>query len=229
MTSCFEDGPQTKRHYVLEANFQYEGIVFNADSTLVNTQQGLGFGFDGLNFLHQLDADNIWFDGGFILSCAEMPKSGNTENLFNLYRANVPKGQVRGNIYTVFYQNPDPLLMPKHDVEFAYAQNGTCVLSGCYVTNTVEVADFMKKNFKEGDRFAVKAIGYLNGKKTGDAEIALADFTPQKDSIVSKWTSMDLSKLGAIDYVDFEIISTNPDVPTYFCMDNMKASVSIEY
>jgi hypothetical protein len=213
---------------VLEATFQYGGIRFGSDSTLINTTNVEGFGFDALNFNHNLDV-NKKFMGGFLLSCAEMPKSGNTSGLMNTYRANVPATMSVGNIYTVYHQNPIPGTMPKHDMEFAFDENGTCDILGCYVTNTVEVANFVRLNFKKGDRLAIKATGYLKGAVTGEAEIALAEFTEKKDSVVSVWTPFELGKLGSVDLVDFEIISSNPAVPAYFCMDNMVATINIEY
>ena len=227
LTACFKDG-HVKQKYVLEATFQYVGVGFSSDSTYVNTKEIDGFGYDALNFYHKLGEDKS-FKGGFILSCAEMPKSGNTTGLMNTYRANLPTGLTSGNIYTVYHQNADETLMPAHDVKYAFIENGDCTMGGCYVTNTVEVADFVKLHFTDGDRLSVKATGYLNGAKTGEAEMALAEFTEKKDSIVSKWTPFELTKLGTVDHVDFEIISTNPDVPAYFCMDSMIATIQIEY
>jgi len=40
---------------------------------------------------------------------------------------------------------------------------------------------------------------------------------------------MDLNSFGFIDYVDFEISSTKPDVPMYFCLDAMVADVTVSY
>ena len=48
-------------------------------------------------------------------------------------------------------------------------------------------------------------------------------------SIVSTWTPFELTKLGAVEYVNFEILSTKPDVPAYFCMDNMVVEINLEY
>lgn len=232
VSSCFDDIDGNRTTYALTADFQYKDMEFKADSTFYNTLTPRGFGYDVLNFYHQLDADYIWFDGGFMLSCAEMPQSGVTEGLMKEYRLYLTpennKDQ-KGNIYTVFYQNPNSSLMPEHDVEFVYKENGSCVMLGCYVTNTVEVAEFAKENFKIGDRMTIKATGYLGGAKTGEADFTLVDFSAQKDSIVSKWTLFDLSKLGKVEHVDFEVSSSNPDTPPYFCMDSMGASIELVY
>lgn len=227
--SCLDDGSGMGQKYTLGATFQYPSVKFNPDSTFVNYKDTIGFGFDALNFYHHLDAGLSKAEGGFTLSCAEMPKSGVTEGLFNTYRAMVPTGMDKGNIYTVFYQNSDPGKMPEHDVEFSATKFGTCKMVGCYVTNTVEVVDYVKQNFVLGDRLSLKAVGYLNGQKTGEAEMSLADFSAQKDSIVTRWTVFDLGKLGMVEHVDFEITSSNADVPAYFCMDSMVAEVTLEY
>lgn len=227
--SCFDDGSGMGQKYSLAATFQYSGVSFRSDSTFVNHKDTIGFGFDVLNFYHNLDEGLVRTEGGFTLSCAEMPKSGVTEGLVNTFRAMVPTGMEKGNIYTVFRQNPDESKMPEHDVEFSYPEYGACKMVGCYVTNTVEVVEYVKKNFALGDRLSLKATGYLNGQKTGEAEFVLADFSAQKDSIVTKWSVFDLGKLGSVEHVDFELNSSNANVPTYFCMDSMVAEIALEY
>lgn len=229
LTSCLDSGSGMGQKYSLVASFQYPNVSFRSDSTFFNAKDTIGFSFDVLNFYHTLSYDLSRLEGGFLLSGAEMPKSGDVSRLMKTYRANVPAKVSAGNIYTVYYQNPDSSKMPAHDVSFPYTENGTCTMGGCYLTNTVEVAEYVKANFTLGDRLTVKATGYLNGQKTGETEMALADFSAQKDSIVSTWTPFELTKLGAVEYVDFEILSTKPDVPAYFCMDNMVVEINLEY
>lgn len=229
--SCFDDGSGMSQSYTVSADFNYAEIAYFPDSTFFNTQTPDGFAYDALNFYHQLSPDKVWFDGGFILSCLQMPLSGKTEGLNNnSYRCYLqPLKTQFPNNYTVFYQNPEPGFMPEHAIKFPFTENGTCTMQGCFVTNTVEVAEYVKKNFEVGDRLSIKATGYLNGSKTGEATINLADFSAQKDSIVSLWTPFELTKLGSVEYVDFEIVSSKPDTPPYFCMDNMVFKVDISY
>lgn len=235
LTSCLDTNSGMGQNYTLVATYQYTGVSFKSDSTFVNAKDTIGFSFDVLSFYHNLDESLSQLEGGFLISCAEMPKSGNTDGLMTTYRALNPADLSSGNIYTVFRQNPDNGKMPEHDVMFNPEITGItlkkkqCKLAGCYLTNTVEVADYVKANFETGDNLVVKATGYLGGSKTGVTEFALADFTEKKDSIVSVWTPFELDDLGYIDHVDFEIISTDPDVPTYFCMDNMVAEILLEY
>lgn len=228
--SCLDDGSGMGQKYTLLANFQYTGVSFRSDSTFVNYKDTIGFGFDVLNFYHKLDDGLVRAEGGFTISCAAIPKSGNTDRLPNTFRAMVPADQVMtGNIYTVFRQNPDETQMPEHDITFSFPEYGSCSMVGCYVTNTVEVVNFVKNNFSVGDRLAIKAVGYLDGNKTGEAEFVLAEYSENKDSLVTQWTAFDLAKLRSVEQVDFELISTNPNIPTYFCLDNLLADVALQY
>lgn len=229
-TSCLTDGVGTYQTYTSVSTFEYSEISFYPDSTCFNTTTPEGFGFDVMNYYHVLDPGKIRVDGGFLLSRQQMPLSMKTEGLDNANRCYIANLKTQfSNIYAVFIQNEDPNLMPKHDVHFPYRESGTCVAQMCYVTNTVEVVDSIKANFKLGDRLSLKAVGYLDGMKTGEADIFLADYSAAKDSIVSTWTAFDLQKLGAIEYVEFELNSTNPDVPTNFCMDNFTAKIELNY
>ena len=129
----------------------------------------------------------------------------------------------------VFYQNPEPAFMPAHDIVFPLTANGTCKIVGFYVTNTAEVAEYVKENFEVGDNITLKATGYSGATNKGTVEMKLVDFTEKKDSIVSAWTPFELSSLGYIEFVDLEITSTKPNTPAYFCMDMVVYSVELQY
>lgn len=230
VSSCFGDEYGDKQTISGVVDFQFENLTYKNDSTTFITTTPEGFSYSIFNFYHKLDAGQTTVDGGFMISRLEMPRSGNTAGLENTYRSYIPGTKMDYlNVYIVYRQNQDPALMPQHDFHFPMASTGTCKLSGLFVSNTVEVVDSVKANFQEGDKLTLKAIGYNAGVKTGEVAINLAEYTAQKDSIVSKWTPFSLSALGAVEFVDFEITSTNPDVPTYFCMDNMVYEAELQY
>ncbi|MBR5836074.1 MAG: DUF4465 domain-containing protein [Bacteroidales bacterium] len=231
VVSCLDDGSGMGQTYTTVADFEYgNNVQFLPDSTFFNTKQPAGFGYDVLNFCHQLDPTKSRVEGGFLLSCLEMPKSGNIQGLNNTYRlyASEPEKYL-SNTYTVYYQNPEPAFMPAHDIVFPLTENGKCKIVGFYVTNTAAVAEYVKENFKEGDNITLKATGYLGATNKGTIEMKLVDFTEKKDSIVSSWTPFEIDDLGYIEYVDFEITSTQPNTPAYFCMDMLVYSVELEY
>lgn len=235
MVSCLGDEPSVKRSYRLYADFEFSDDYshykfFGTDSLYFDENGGLGIGYDLLAFLHKLNDDKTAVDGGFLLSCYKYPDDGMTEGLVNTWRTNVKLAEKQTRLsYLVFRDNPDEGMMPEHDIHFTALDYGMCQMAVCYVSNTVEVADAVAENFDKGDRLTLKATGYLDGNKTGHAEIHLADFSAQKDSIVTEWTPFDLSALGSVEYVDFDIISTNEAVPGYACIDFVCADISIEY
>ncbi len=222
--SCMDSDQTYSASYTLATTFEY-GSVFKSDSLYFENQVGTGLGWQDMGFYHKLDEDRTEFYGGFILSRLK----GSATSDQDRFRVNSGAGYGKSNNYVVYYVNPDPTLMPKDDIEFISKEIGTCKMYGCYVNNTKEVLNAIKESFVDGDRYAVKMTGYLGGEKTGSQEFVLAEYTEAKDSLVTSWSPFDLNKLGQIDKIDIEVISTRNDIPKAFCMDDMVAKVSIAY
>lgn len=237
LVSCLPEA-EFSNTVTVNANFEYGQVNFEADSLFYKSEMGAGIGWGALGFLHKIDTVNWTFEGGALLSykkgclydpsdTAALAKSDSLVFAQDLYRVNSVKDTVNNNSYLVYYQNPDPAKMPKHDVVFLVENNGVCLAQQCFVNNTSYVAYKVAKSFEPGDRLTLTATGYLKGAKTGEASIHLADFSAQKDSIVCTWTAFDLTKLGSFDAIDFDLISTKEEVPAYFCMDYFIASVTV--
>lgn len=224
--SCLGDGTSSSHTYNLIVDFEYAENVFEADSVAFDDKQGLGIGYADLAFFHKLTADKKTLVGGFAVSRLKGKGSSLGRNDF---RVNSGAGLAGSPTYAVFKYDPNAQNMPEHDVQFLNKQYGTCTMKGCYVNNTAEVVQAVRSVFEVGDRLTLKATGYLDGAKTGDAEISLADYSAQKDSVVVNWTAFDLSKLGTVEFVEFEIVSTKEDVPASFCMDNMISTIALKY
>ena len=234
--SCMEKATYTQSGTVL-ATFEFSGVnyseMFGEDSLYFDTKYKGGIGWDLLAFYHQVDKETSEFEGGFMMSYLGMPASGETEGLSgNEYRAYMkPVKSGLKNTYMVFNQTDS---MPEHDMGFTFVEShgstGTCVMKSCQVNNTVAVAKAVNEKFEPGNKLVLKAKGYLDGTETATAEIMLAERTTSKDSIVSTWTEFDLSKLGSIDKVDFEILMPEGmDIPAMVCIDNVVANVSLTY
>lgn len=246
LASCLSESENTRTD-PLRATFEYTRVnypeLFGKDSLFFESNMGYGFGWDYMAFLHKVDTsvtDNWVFQGGVMLSYLKgktfdpadslsMAQSDSLMYADHRFRANSQALPLLGKTYLVYQQNPDPALMPKHDVEFLAKDFGTCQLTECYVNNTTYMAYRIANTFVDGDKLTLKATGYLDGAKTASAVIDLAEFSAQKDSIVSTWTRFDLGALGNVDYVDFDVISTKEDMPAYFCLDGFFASVTISY
>ena len=233
--SCLEKGTYSENGPIA-ATFEFAGVdystLFGADSLFFDEQYKIGISWSPLSFYHKVNKDTSIFEGGFIISYLSVPYSGITTGLKNNeYRVNC-KGLANGiNTYAVFHQTDN---MPEHDIEYTLASSdyasSSCMMGYCFVNNTVAAADSVKKLFAPGDKMTLKAIGYYKGAQTGVADIVLAERTTEKDSIICAWTEFNLSKLGVIDYVDFEIdVPEGKNIPTTVCVDNLVASVSIAY
>lgn len=205
---------------------------FSQDSIAVIADDGIGFSWLETSLTFGQKASSKQFLGGFVMSYLQGEEKGalaKDENSNDRFRVYAPSGCDKSRTYTVFYDNKIDSMMPSEDIAFTYKSIGTCVMSDCYVNNTTLVARKIKEHFQEGDKLVLKATGYLKNSPTGSSSIVLAEKTAAKDSIMYTWSRFDLVPLGSVDRIDFTIESTNENVPTYACIDNVKASFELVY
>ena len=132
-----------------------------------------------------------------------------------------------------------------YGVAFAAAFNGPCyvtlltepaVVPGFYITNSSYAYDSMTngdgfaKKFEKGDWFLLTITGYdANDEVTGTKEYYLADLRDAKKAfIINDWRYVDLSGLGTVAKLGFELTSSDTgewgmNTPGYFCFDNFGA------
>ena len=132
-----------------------------------------------------------------------------------------------------------------YGVAFAAAFNGPCyatlltepaVVPGFYITNSsyaynsLTGGDSYAKKFDKGDWFKLTITGYdADEKVTGTKEYYLADLRdPAKAYIINDWRYVDLSGLGKVAKIGFELSSTDNgdygmNTPAYFCFDDFGA------
>lgn len=233
--SCFKDGPTNSHQYNLLATFEYVNDYeiprqFGEDSLYFDTANGLGMGWNDVAFMHKLSEDKKEFKGGFMLSCLKgklYAEGYESVMRTDMYRVNAPADSTR--TYMVFVDAGSDADMPAHDVEFVGDQYGTCRVVGCYVNVPLYVAAAAKKEFEDGDALTLKVTGYLDGKMTGEKSIDLITCEGGNVKLLPKWTLFDFASIGDIQYLDFDVQSTDPNVPEVFCMDNFGARVAIEY
>lgn len=119
---------------------------------------------------------------------------------------------------------------------FRFTSNMSYNIKGMYVTNStyaylsMKNGDAYAKKFGTNDWFKLTAIGIdSTGKETGRADFYLADYRNGKSILVDKWTWFDLSALGKVAQVKFEMSSTDNgqygmNTPSYFCIDGITIS-----
>lgn len=117
-------------------------------------------------------------------------------------------------------------------------KDGACyVVKGFYVTNStyaylsMKNGDDFAKKFGEGDWFKLHVQGRdASGNNTQSVEVYLADFRSGKNDILNTWQWVDLSGLGAVKSLHFDLSSTDNgdwgmNTPSYFCMDDIEAII----
>ena len=181
---------------------------------------------------------------GFAISVAS-PGSDYDGSLFqvNSVRNESGSGTTSGsNVFTVFHRDPGINPEDFHHILFLRSENGTCTPLSCLVNNTRVVADSIASYNSAHEQpleMVLTATGYAGGSETGSAEIMLAGArenadseTSPRDTVVSSWTSFDLSPLGNVEYIDFTVSFSDPEqtsVAEYFCMDDFLANIFISF
>ena len=233
--SCLDKGSYSQS-YMADITFEFSDPVYTSsfkDSLYVlKSGEGDGFLYMQNPLLFSQKTMNSVFQGGFLMSCLKGGKDGalSDEPKDNdAYRVNAPSGSVGSRTYAVFYNNPVESMMLPHDIEFGYKDAGAFSPTGCYVNNTTLVARKVKEYFTDGDKLVLKAIGTKHDGSKVETSITLAEYTQAKDSVMYSWTAFPLNSLGAVDFLDFDLESTNPNIPEYFCLDGLLASIIIEY
>lgn len=100
------------------------------------------------------------------------------------------------------------------------------------VVSGIDSADgstsFVKGPFElaADDLLTLTITGSLGGSTTGTVDVLLADYTGASASVISDWTSVDLTSLGTIDKLSFTMTTTDTsggfaNTPLYFAADNL--------
>lgn len=231
--SCLTQG-SFSQSYIADITFDFTDKVYmtNFKDSLYVLSEGSGFAYGQYPVVFTQKHLDGKFQGGFLMSCLKGESDGKLEDEAkenDLYRVHSKSGAGSTSGYAVFYNNPVESMMYPHDVEFGYKDAGSFTPYSCYVNNTTHVARKIKENFVDGDRLVLKAIGHRHDGTKAEASIVLAEYTEAKDSVMYNWTEFNLTALGSVDFIDFEMNSTNPSVPAYFCLDGLLAGVQIEY
>ena len=144
-------------------------------------------------------------------------------------------GAYEGNNFAVtYYAAPSSWFDGYKDpILFANKQEAQTV-TGCYITNSAYTmdailnGDYANDPFGTGDYLKLTIHGYNGDVATSDIEFYLADYRSENTAehyALTEWTWLDLSDLGAVTRIEFDMFTTKSDAygfttPTYFCIDN---------
>lgn len=154
-----------------------------------------------------------------------------TPDYNNIYSARPGKGYNGSSNFIIGQQNSMIKLTGK---ALGKIVQGFYITNSTYASYSLRDGDFVCKKFggdsgKDKDFFKLKIQKYYNGVLSADSVVFyLADYRSDdstKDYIVKDWRWVDLSSLGNVDSLTFELISSDNgqfgmNTPAFFCMDN---------
>jgi len=152
------------------------------------------------------------------------------EGLNGQYNAIPGTGQNGSSNYVVCYYNTYAQGLPVVTFDAAQTVSGAYFTNNNYAYYSMLNGDGFAKQFEAGDWFRLTITGKdADGLETGSVEFLLADGT----SIVDTWTWVDLSSLGSVKSLSFDLSSSDSgdfgmNTPAYFCMDTLGDGADFE-
>ncbi|QGY47135.1 DUF4465 domain-containing protein [Maribellus comscasis] len=208
------------------AEADFENLELEAESFYNGADATGYFTSGGFTFLNDYNAE--W--GSWSGFAASTVTDNQTEGWSNQYSAIPGSGALETSTYAVSYASMGS------EIHFEKT-----VVSGFYITNSTYAylsmrnGDAYSKKFggengSDSDWFKVDIFGISEaGDTTGTIEYYLADFRSEnssEDYIVNDWKWLDLSSLGEITTLKFNLSSSDVgdwgmNTPAYFCIDQL--------
>jgi hypothetical protein len=208
----------------------FEELTLAANS-FWNGSDGSGkFESGNLTFSNAYDQTYMYWDG-FAYSNQNDTQTEGYSNQYSVF-----DDTNNGNKFAVFY----PPYFGAASFGFidnkAYQMQSINVCNITYTALSMKSGDFVAKKFggESGNdedflKLIIKGLD-ANGAELSKIDFFLADFRfadNTKDYIVDKWTTVDLTSLGAVNKVTFSFESSDSgafgiNTPTYFCFDNIE-------
>jgi hypothetical protein len=227
-SSCLSSGG-SKYDYVLQASFdgysneQIFSDYFNSDSVYF-AKQILTDEYSCLNSVYE---DPI-FSGGFCLSAKRDSLNTEKTGISDYSSTGSDAGYMDSDVYAVYIQNSRPEY--GWQIYLSGFDAGTCNISGFMINNVSKTIKAIEDNpLQEGDYLTVTVTGYLKDVQGESVTVDLVRNTSMARTVVTSWTEVDLSSIGNVDALTFEVETNRSDFPESFCLDNLTAQVHIEY
>lgn len=224
-TSCKKDPEPQKTLSILSADgLLHESETYHISSDTFQVADYYVIDYIKVYPFKMLQSRSAWgFGYGFVYNNLTDVTTPGYTNL----SAITGEGQKSANYFTVNtggtgYGQPAEIMLVDNSVFEAVE---------CFVTNSTYAYLAIKdgndgfgavKQWTAQDKYTLIINGYLNDKKTGTVTFMLADGL----NIVNSWQRVDLSSLGNVNRITFELTSTDMgdygmNTPSYFCLDRL--------
>lgn len=174
---------------------------------------------------------------GYVIS-ADKSNEATGEYMIDQFRSAAGGAYEGDNFAIAYYSAPSSWYAGYKDpITLTYTTEAKPI-TGFYVTNSAYTldailnGDYANDAFGEGDYLSLTVKGYNGETLTGEVMFYLADYRSANESerfALKEWKWLDLSRLGAVTRLEFEMFTTKSDqfgftTPTYFCLDNFGAA-----
>lgn len=181
--------------------------------------------------------DNSFTDFGSYTAWNGFAYSNTTDNTTsgfgNQYSAAAGSGADGSAQYAIAYLTPTVSLSFDSPFDFSGGK-GVKLTNTTYAALDMQDGSSFSKKFggatgTDADWFMLSITGSIGGSTTGTVDFYLADFrsaNSAEDYILTDWTFADLSSLGNIDKLEFNLSSSDSgaygmNTPSYFAMDDL--------
>ncbi len=212
-------------------NFNFEDLNVPDTGFYIGKDGNGGFGNQYLNF------KTLYTDYGDFDYWDNFAFSYDTVTIDNQY-INVTDTAFSQNIFGIGYIPQDWQSGTYENIPITCAFENPVKILSVYVTNDSTTSDVIRNGcpttgsdpFSNGDYLKIIFEGRYNGQSTGFVEFFLANFTEDNNYIVNSWQNVDLSSLGTIDTLLFNLQSTDVgnygmNTPAYFCIDDLQFTI----
>ena len=170
---------------------------------------------------------------GYVIS-ADKSNEATGEYMIDQFRSAAGGAYEGDNFAIAYYSAPSSWYAGYKDpITLTYTTEakpitGFYVTNSAYTLNAILNGDYADDAFGEGDYLSLTVKGYNGETLTGEVMFYLADYRSANESerfALKEWKWLDLSRLGAVTRLEFEMFTTKSDAygfttPTYFCLDN---------
>jgi len=196
----------------------FEDLPLAAESFWNGSDGSGGFTASGVHFSNSYNAEWASWDGFAYANLTDTTVEGFAAQ----YNA-IPGSGVDGSqTYAIAYCSAFAAAPPTITLDSEQTVTGAYFTNSNWAYYSMSKGDDFAKKFAAGDWFKLTITGIdANGAETGTVEFKLAD----GENIISTWTWVDLSALGAVKELTFGLSSSDNgdygmNTPAYFCMDN---------